>query len=68
MKKIKPCPFCGRDVNYYQFQDDEFAVECRNENCKVKPYAVEMQKNSKEAMIAWNTRVESHAIIYIDSI
>lgn len=53
MIKLKPCPFCGKEVKIKVTHDDHYVIECDNCNSATSfPYL-----HSRDDIInAWNTR------------
>ena len=60
--KLKPCPFCGGNVNItYNSLDNEFHIYHDTEECKFNAFAIDgyYAKSLKEAYEIWNTRSTS---------
>ena len=62
MAELKPCPFCGGNAEIISFQtfawcDNTYVVRCANPACEVEHKARSWDK--KEAIEAWNRRVEN---------
>ena len=59
---IKPCPFCGGEVETHHVLDNYrgqniWTAGCSNNRCTCKP-ATGWCKTEAEAVAAWNTRAE----------
>lgn len=69
--KLKPCPFCGSDVDFFiHLADDsgytELIIDCKE--CSATMYIlvysdkeIDIEKAKEEMFTAWNTRVEPTA-------
>lgn len=53
MPELKPCPFCGSSAEI-MWIGSMFSVECNNNNCTVKPNAIDFDE--EQAIEAWNIR------------
>lgn len=65
MKRLKPCPFCGRkvEVQYYS-EEKAFAFWHKGEEedcCFIEPFwlSIKKAKSLDEAAAYWNRRVEA---------
>lgn len=56
--KLKLCPFCGSKPNLEQDCDSTWYVECVNKRCFVLPLT-RPYETRRQAVIAWNNRVEN---------
>ena len=63
MAELKPCPFCGREIDYYETVHErgaiaELTVEC---DCGARiimsPYW--MSDGDRDAITAWNRRADN---------
>lgn len=55
---LKTCPFCNSTPTLEQDADLSWYVACVNKRCFVLPLTLPI-KSKRQAVIAWNSRVES---------
>lgn len=67
MKELKPCPFCGgeveivKDKRWPKWLDhgiDAWHVECKNSDCVIYQVDNNYYRQRKEAVEMWNRRIE----------
>ena len=54
MSELKPCPFCGGESSFWNW-GSMWAVECRNDYCRVLP-ETEICDTKEAAAEIWNRR------------
>lgn len=61
MSELKPCPFCGGEVEIEIHEDIarriKYGVECRNADCDVQPLTA-WYADKDECVEAWNRRAK----------
>lgn len=57
MDKLKPCPFCGGEADWWQTLSGTYQAYCYNDNCEIHPHTC-CYVTLEEAIAAWNTRYE----------
>lgn len=55
MDKLKPCPFCGREVGFFKWGNG-WSVECRNIICCSVLPETEICETKEVAAEIWNRR------------
>ena len=53
---IKPCPFCGRDVEVKSEMPRKYYIECRHKKCTMLAVMTNQYINKESAIEAWNKR------------
>ena len=64
MSKLKPCPFCGKEVFLLDVETRSSAyskwdVYCRTHGCFLNSGTNNMFSSREDAIIAWNTRSDA---------
>ena len=59
MSELKPCPFCGKEPEIFDFKDGRFIVQCSNSDCDVYPYT-SIHRDRADAITAWNQRATAY--------
>lgn len=58
--KLKPCPFCGKDVELKHYKangDDWWYIACRHCGIAVDPWMWNAHQTREDAIEKWNRRV-----------
>ncbi len=59
-EKLKPCPFCGGEVETIEQDDGSWAVECYFDRCYITVhFGVREQRSESGIIKAWNKRTEA---------
>lgn len=58
-RKMHPCPWCGVVPQFVEYTKDNLSIECRNEDCLVRPdynclYGPDYNKT--DMIKIWNSR------------
>ncbi len=59
-QELQSCPFCGGEARNYIDEDDDYqpSICCKNCYCSIKA-----SETKEDAIITWNTRVESAELL-----